>query len=127
MSSMKLPKKAVFLAPRILGITAIAFISIFALDAFQPELTIWQQLGGFFMHLIPSFILLTIFLVAWKRELIGGIIFIALALIMSPVIYFHNYHMNGSVWMSLSIILLITFPFFLLGILFILDHKINRR
>jgi len=124
---MKISQKIIFWTPRILCILAILFISMFALDAFQPDLTIWQQLGNFFMHLIPSFILLAILLVAWKWELIGGGIFIVIALIMTPVIYIHNYNMNGSVWMSLWVIAMITFPFFLIGLLFILDYKINKK
>ena len=124
---MKISHKVIFWTPRILCILAILFISMFALDAFQPDLTIWQQLGNFFMHLIPSFILLAILLVAWKWELIGGGIFIVIALIMTPVIYIHNYNMNGSVWMSLWVIAMITFPFFLIGLLFILDYKINKK
>jgi len=79
------------------------------------------------MHLIPSFILLAIFLVAWKWELIGGIIFVAIGLLLTPLIYIHNYNMNGSVWMSLGVILMITFPFILMGILFILDYKIHKK
>jgi hypothetical protein len=39
--------------PRILCIMAVLFISMFALDAFSPGQTIWQQLGAFFLHLIP--------------------------------------------------------------------------
>jgi len=58
--------KILFWLPRILCIIAILFISLFALDAFQPDLTIWQQLEAFLMHLIPSFILLILLLIAWK-------------------------------------------------------------
>jgi len=58
--------------PRILGIMVILFISIFALDAFEPERTLWQQLGTLLIHLVPSFILLGILLIAWKWEFIGG-------------------------------------------------------
>jgi len=124
---MKLPKKAFFWAPRILGIIAIAFISMFALDAFQADLTLMEQMKDFLMHLVPTFVLLAIFLVAWKWEFIGGIIFIVIGLILTPVIYIHNYNMNGSVWMSLGVIVMITFPFILMGILFILDYKINNK
>ena len=123
---MKIPAKAFFWTPRILGILAISFISMFALDAFQPDKTLWEQLMDFLMHLVPSFILLAIFLVAWKWELIGGIIFVTIGLILTPLIYIHNYNMNGSVWMSLGVILMITFPFILMGALFIIDHKIKK-
>ena len=116
--------------PRILCILAILFVSMFALDAFAPGLTIWQQIGAFLMHLIPSFILLAVLIVAWKWELIGGILFALLGLGLSPFIFLHNYDMNHSVGMSLGIIALITFPFFCVGILFIVSYykkkKLNR-
>ena len=83
--------------PRIICILAILFISMFAADAFEPGLTIWQQLGAFFMHLIPSFILLVILILAWYRELLGGIIFIIIGLVLTPFIFNHNYKMNESV------------------------------
>jgi hypothetical protein len=113
--------------PRILCILAILFISLFAADAFKPGLTIWQQLGGFLMQLIPSFILLALLIVAWKWECIGGIIFIVIGLGLSPFIFMHNYNMNHSVGMSLGIILMITFPFVVVGILFIISHYKKKK
>ena len=120
-------KAFLYWLPRILCILAILFISIFALDAFQPELTVWQQIQAFLMHMIPSFVLLLFLLIAWRWELVGGIIFLLIGLVMSPVIYQHNYNMNGSVWMSLGIIATITFPFILVGILFILGYRIKKQ
>ena len=104
-------------------------ISLFALDAFQPDLTIWQQIGDFLMHLIPSFILTALLLVAWKWEYVGGIIFTIIGLGLSPLVFNHNYNMNHSVWMSLGIILTITIPFLLVGVLFIVSHfhKLKRN
>jgi hypothetical protein len=95
---------------------------LFALDAFNPELTLWDQIIGFIMHLIPSFILIALLILAWKRELIGGIIFTIIGLGLSPLVFIHNFRMNHSVWMSLSIIALITIPFSIVGILFIMSH-----
>ena len=112
--------------PRIICILAILFISMFAADAFEPGLTIWQQLGAFFMHLIPSFILLGILILAWYKEFLGGIIFIIIGLVLTPFIFNHNYKMNESVLMSLGIILTITFPFILVGISFIVSHKLKK-
>jgi len=113
--------------PRIICMLAILFISMFAADAFAPELTIWQQIVGFFMHLIPSFILLAVLLVAWKWELIGGIIFTAIGIVLSPIIFQHNYAMNQSVSMSLLVILMITFPFIVVGVLFMISHFMKKK
>jgi hypothetical protein len=114
-------------SPRIICILAILFISLFAADSFAPELTIWQQLGDFLIHLIPSFVLLALLIVAWKWEFIGGIIFTVIGLGMSPFIFTHNYRMNHSVGMSLVIILAITFPFFVVGILFIISYFMKKK
>jgi len=124
---MKPTKNYLHWIPRVLCILAILFVSMFALDSFAPGLTIWQQLGAFAMHLIPSFILLILLIVAWKWELAGGIIFIILGLAFSPFIFTHNYAMNHSVWISISIILMITFPFIVIGILFIVSHFMKKK
>ena len=124
---MKNSVKIIYWAPRVLCIITILFISIFALDSFSPEKTIWQQLQAFFIHLIPSYILIALLIIAWKWEYIGGIIFIVIGLGFSPFIFIHNYNMNQSIWMSLFIILMITFPFIIVGILFILSHKMKKN
>jgi cytochrome b561 len=119
--------KILFWLPRILAILAILFISMFALDAFEHGLTLWQQIAAFLMHLIPSFILLAVLIIAWKRELLGGIIFLFLGLGLSPIVFLHNYNMNQSVWMSLGIITMITFPFVLVGVLFLVGHRQKKK
>jgi hypothetical protein len=113
--------------PRIICILAILFVSMFAADAFAPGLTIWQQLVAFAMHLIPSFILLALLIAAWKWELIGGIIFAVIGLALSPLVFIHNFEMNHSVGMSLGIIAMITIPFFVVGILFIISHYKKKK
>lgn len=113
--------------PRIICIISILFISIFALDSFSGELTIWRQLGDFIMHLIPSFILLAILIIAWKREYIGGILFTLIGVMLSPYVFVLNYNRNHSVSMSLGIVLMITFPLIVVGILFIVSHFIKKK
>lgn len=124
---MKTTIKILHWTPRIISILAILFISVFALDSFSPDLTIWQQIGAFLIHLIPSFVLLVILIVAWKWELIGGMLFTLIGVVFTPFIYVHNYKMNQSVWMSLFIILVITVPFIITGILFILSYNKKRK
>ena len=124
---MKTKIKIVHWTPRILCILAILFISLFALDAFDPKLTVWEQILGFLMHMIPSFILLAFLLIAWKWERTGGFVFITIGLITSPLVFTHNYNMNESVWMSLGIIGIITLPFILVGGLFLLSHHLKKK
>jgi hypothetical protein len=124
---MKPSLKIIHWTPRILCILAILFVSMFALDSFSPGIPLWKQIVGFFMHMIPSFVLTIFLLVAWKWELIGGAIFIILGLGLMPFIYMMNYHMNHSVWMSLEVILLINAPFVVVGALFILSHFLKQK
>jgi len=124
---MNYPKNLIFWLPRVLCILAIAFISIFALDAFRSHLTFWQQLRNFIIHMIPSFILIAILVIAWKREITGGIIFVTLGLILSPLVFIHNYRMNDSIGMSLLIIAVITIPLIVVGLLFIFGGRIKKH
>jgi hypothetical protein len=113
--------------PRIICILAILFISMFALDAFEPGLTIWRQLGDFVMHLIPSFILIAFLIIAWKWERVGGVLFMIIGLGFSPFIFMMNFRHNHSIWISLGIISLITLPFVIVGILFLISNSLKRR
>jgi hypothetical protein len=119
--------RIIYWLPRALCIVAILFVSMFALDSFQPGLSIWEQLQDFAMHLIPSFILTIFLVIAWKWELIGGILFLLIGLGLSPIIYMHNFRMNGSVWMSLGVLGMITVPFIIVGILFILGGNSKKK
>jgi hypothetical protein len=47
-------------APRIISILAICFISIFATDAFNSIDSFPNQIKDFSIHLIPTFILISI-------------------------------------------------------------------
>lgn len=124
---MKFSPRFFYWLPRILCIIAILFVSMFALDAFSSEDNFIVQLGDFIMHLIPSFVLLFLLIVSWKKELLGGIIFMIIGLGMSPFIFNKNYSMNDSFWMSLGIIMTITIPFFIVGVLFLVSYYKNRK
>jgi hypothetical protein len=124
---MKTNNKKLYWLPRIICVLAILFVSLFALDAFDSNLTIWQQLGTFAIHLIPSFILVIFLVIAWKWEMVGGIIFLVLGIALSPIIFMKNYNMNNSIGMSLVIILTITIPFIIVGGLFIANHIKKKK
>jgi hypothetical protein len=125
---MKTSTKVLHWLPRILCILAILFITFFSLDVFGPGLTFWQQLGGFLIHNIPSFVLLAFLILAWKRELSGGIIFIILGLIFYVLVYLLNHYRNHfSVGRSLVNAAMIALPFVIVGILFIISHYRKKK
>lgn len=72
-------KKAIHWAPRILSLAFVAFLSIFALDVFTGPFE-WMMIVGFLVHLLPSFALLALVLLAWRYPLVGAIAFIGFAL-----------------------------------------------
>ncbi len=120
--------KLIHWLPRVFCILAILFVSMFALDSFAPGLTLGQQLAAFFMHLIPSFVLIAFLVIAWKWELIGGIIFMVIGLGLSPFIYLLNHNRNGmTAGNSLMVVLLINIPFVLVGILFVASHFLKKK
>jgi len=100
---------------------------MFAFDAFSPEMTFWQKAGSLLMHLLPSFILVAFLVVAWKWELTGGILIALVGLAATPFIYNLNYQRTHSVSTTIGIILMVTLPFVIIGILFIVSYFLNRK
>jgi len=68
--------KFVFWTPRILSIIFIAFLALFSLDVFGMGLSFREVSIGLIMHNIPVFVLIAVLVIAWKRELVGGVVFI---------------------------------------------------
>jgi hypothetical protein len=115
-------KKILYWTPRILSILFILFLSIFSLDIFDLDLGFWGTIVGLFIHLIPSFILTILLVVAWKYELVGGIAFI-----LSGILYIVRLLINPQLeWYMLSWSLIIAGPAFIVGILWILNWK-NKK
>jgi len=114
-------------APRVLAIVAILFVSMFSLDSFGAGIPLKDQILAWLIHMIPSFVLIAVLVIAWKWENIGGIIFISVGLAFTPFIFWGNYVNNHSVWLSLVIIVTITFPFILTGALFMLSYHTKRK
>jgi hypothetical protein len=63
--------KLIFWTPRIAGIVIALFVSLFALDVFGMEGSIWEKIGGFIIHAMPSIIMGVFIALAWKRDWLG--------------------------------------------------------
>lgn len=125
---MKTSDKLFYWLPRLLGIVAILFISMFAFDSFEKGLSIGVQFSHFLKHLIPSFILTAFLIIAWKWEQIGGMIFTLIGLVMSPFVFQLNHIRNGfNIAQSLNVVLIITVPFIVVGMLFLVSHYRKRK
>ena len=115
-SIMKADK--LFWIPRMLTIIFILFLSLFALDAFSGEAPFYEKLAGFFIHLVPSFILVIGLAIAWKRPFAGGCVLILLSLLFT--LQFNTYRL-------VSYFLIISVPLFVAGVLFIVFHVLAKK
>ena len=74
--------------PRILGIAVSLFLSLFALDAFQPGKPVASVLTDFAIHLVPAAVVLAIVAFSWRRPWIGGVSFVLLGAAYGPTVNF---------------------------------------
>ncbi len=109
-------QRLLYWTPRVLCILFAAFISIFAADVFGEGRGFWQTALALLMHLIPTFLIVAVLIVSWRREWIGGILFILLGALY--VVWAWNKPFG--IW---STFLLIAGPPVLTGVLFLLNWR----
>lgn len=105
-----LTKVIFYWTPRIATILFALFLSLFSLDVFQEGYGFFQTILALFMHLIPVFIVLTILVISWKWEWIGGVLYIALGIV---------YIVMSINRFQLSVMFVIPAPVIIIGILFL--------
>jgi hypothetical protein len=116
---MKTPlKRLLFWTPRILCLLFAAFISIFAADVFGQGYGFWQTVLALLMHLIPTWIVLIVLAISWRREWVGGVLFIALG-VLYLIMSWGRLH-----W---SAYLCISGPLLLVGTLFFLNWLYRKE
>lgn len=74
---------ALFWTSRGIPILMALFLATLALDAWNPNASIWVSMLGYLIHLIPSFLLAAITIVSWNRTRRGEILFLLSAIIMT--------------------------------------------
>jgi hypothetical protein len=113
---------------RILCILAIAFISLFAVEAVEGKVGLGPQIVGFLMA--PPFLmavpLIIILIIAWKRELFGGVLFALIGLAASMFVYSLNYNRSHSFSRGLQTAAMIGAPFVIAGLLFMISYFLHR-
>ena len=124
---MKTSSKILHWVPRVLCILAILFVGMFSLDEFDSRLPLGQQILGFIMHNIPVFVLIIILAVAWKWELIGGIVLILFSLAVAPFLYLLNVRNIHSTSIAIGNVFMLLSPFFVSGLLFIISHYRRKK
>jgi hypothetical protein len=105
-------RRLLFWTPRILCILFAVFLSLFALDVFDEHLGFWKTLLALAIHLVPTWIVLGVLALTWRREWVGAILFNLLAL-WYLVTAWGRFH-----WSAYA---LISGPLCVVGILFLLN------
>ena len=83
----------------------------------------WQTLVGLFMHNIPMLILLAVLIISWKREIVGGVVFI-----LAGLLYIFMTITNVDDWrLALAWSVQISGTAFIIGGLFIAGWIIKRK
>lgn len=111
-------KRVLYWAPRALSIAFIAFLSLFALDVFSEGNSFWMTFAALAVHLIPSFVLIAVLVLAWRWEWIGALLYAA-AGTLYVVMVLPRRSLSPSI--KLNWILTIAGPAFLIAVLFLID------
>lgn len=110
-------RKAWPTVPRFLAGAYALFIALFAVDVLNAGTDFWTTIGAFVMHLIPAAFLVGVLLVAWRSDLLGGLLYLALGA---------GYVFATGGQMEPSTYLLITGALFFLGALFLVSWGVRR-
>jgi hypothetical protein len=107
--------KIIHWAPRVAAIMIIFFMSLFSLDVFGMGALPLEALGAFLMHNIPSIIMIIFLVFAWKRPVVGFVVFL-IAGIAFIIFFVRDLY-------ALPNLLLFVFPILLIASLFYADWK----
>jgi hypothetical protein len=110
--------KVLYWTPRIIAILAILLMMMFSIDCFGEYGSIDDQLICFLMHNLPSFAFIASLAIAWKWEIIGGILFI-LFFIAAGILF-------GSFTGNFASLIIIG-PLLICGMLFILHDYLKNK
>jgi len=111
-------RKIIYWTPRLLAVLYALFISLFALDVFSEGYSITETIVALFMHMLPTMAVVLMLLIAWRWEMIGGLLFILLA---GAFLLFFG---SGG---DLDASLIVAGPLFLVGILFLISGYLTSN
>ncbi len=94
--------------PRLLATGYALFLSLFAFDVWE-DVSFWEGLLGFIVHLLPVYFVLFALVVAWSWPRAGGVLFLALAVGFSLA--------YG--WREAALLAMMAGPLVVIGVLFL--------
>jgi hypothetical protein len=114
-------KRLLYWAPRVSAVLLAAFLALFALDVFGEGLGPWRTLIALAMHLVPTWMVVLVLTLSWRREWIGAIAFPTLGALYAAWCWGEPFAVSG--------IALISGPALLVGVLFLFNwiHRADLR
>ena len=110
--------KFVYWAPRILSILFIMFLTVFSFDVFTPGAAAGEIALAFFVHNIPSLVLLAVLIISWKFEIVGGITYL-----LAGIVYIVFNRKSGD-W---SVVLIIAGPALIISVLYFVNWSKKKK
>jgi hypothetical protein len=124
---------------RILCILAIVFIGLWSVEATEGKVGLGRQLLGFLTAppFLMSILLIIILIIAWRHELVGGIVIALIGLATAAFVYNFNYQLFLKAASrgyrlgppgprALGVVAMINLPFIIVGVLFIISYFLHR-
>jgi hypothetical protein len=107
-----------FWTPRVVTLAFAGFLSLFALDVFQPGLGAARVLVEFAVHMVPTVIVLVLLAIAWRWEWVGAVAYFGLGVFY---LWFAWGRFHWSAYAAIS------GPLFVVAVLFLLGWRRHRR
>ena len=112
-------RRLVYLTPRIAGVLLALFVSLFALDVFEPGHPWLSVVIAFLIHALPAIALAVAVAFAWRRPLVGAIIFLVIGIVFLRFLFPNPVQQFGNA-------LLFSGPMLAVALLFWEDWKLAK-
>jgi hypothetical protein len=123
---------------RVLYILAIVFIAMWSAEAVEGKVGLGRQILAFLTAppFLMAVLLIIILIIAWKRELVGGILIALVGLATATYVYISTSHRRLSMAsrayqgvgmnLALNFFVMIGLPLIIVGVLFMISHFLHR-
>lgn len=88
------------------------------MDAFYGTNSLGYEMLAYLKHMIPSILLIILLIIAWKREFLGGILYLIAGIIFT---------IGYSTYQIAPAFFCISCPLFIIGITFLIDFAIRTK
>lgn len=107
----------VYWTPRVIGILIVVLFAMMSFDVFAEGEPIGEALMALLIHLIPAAVMGGVLAISWRREWVGGVLFILVSVLY--IVAFSGAPIAAYLWISL--------PLFIAGILFLVNWWLRSR